>query len=67
MGYLTLATDHCLEHPGARAPWPSTAVENALNEGILKQYTDGRDDLRPEFKDKVEEERVRRCIISSFN
>ncbi|KAL6891897.1 hypothetical protein GGI43DRAFT_425202 [Trichoderma evansii] len=58
MGYLTLATNHRLEHPGARVPWSSTAVENALNEGILKQYTDSRDHIQPEFKDKVEEARV---------
>ncbi|UKZ64759.1 uncharacterized protein TrAtP1_005970 [Trichoderma atroviride] len=58
MGYLTLATNHRLEHPGERVPWSSAAVENALNEGILKQYTDSRDHIQPEFKDKVEEARV---------
>lgn len=58
MGYLTLATNHRLEHPGARVPWSSAAVENALNEAILKQYTDSRDHIQPEFKDKVEEARV---------
>ncbi|EHK39951.1 hypothetical protein TRIATDRAFT_162747, partial [Trichoderma atroviride IMI 206040] len=58
MGYLTLATNHRLEHPGERVPWSSAAVENALNEGILKQYTNSRDHIQPEFKDKVEEARV---------
>lgn len=63
MGYLTLATNHRLERAGARVPWSSAAVEHALNEGILKQYTDSRGHIQPEFKAKVEEARVSVSII----
>lgn len=59
MGYLILATTFRLEHPGAYVQWSSAVLENVLNQGILKQYTDSRDYLQPEFKDKVEEVRVR--------
>ncbi|KAL7927209.1 hypothetical protein ACQKWADRAFT_101012 [Trichoderma austrokoningii] len=58
MGYMTLATNNRLEHPGMRVPWSSAAVENVLNEGILKQYTDSRGHIQPEFKEKVEEARI---------
>jgi hypothetical protein len=57
-GYVSLSTNHRLEHPGARQPWSSSAVEVILNEGIRKQYTDSREHFQAEFKDIVEEERV---------
>ncbi|KAK4063542.1 hypothetical protein Trihar35433_8250 [Trichoderma harzianum] len=55
-GYVSLSTNHRLEHPGARQPWSPSAVEAVLNEGVRKQYTDSRDHFQAEFKDIVEKE-----------
>ncbi|KAM0258485.1 hypothetical protein ACHAQJ_003824 [Trichoderma viride] len=58
MGYLSLSTNHRLEHPRARQPWSSAALEDILYQGIRRQYTDSRDHFQTEFKDKVEQERL---------
>ncbi|KAK4076576.1 uncharacterized protein Triagg1_4179 [Trichoderma aggressivum f. europaeum] len=55
-GYVSLSTNHRLEHPGARQPWSPSAVEAILIEGVRKQYTDSREHFQTEFKDVVEKE-----------
>ncbi|KAL7928044.1 hypothetical protein V8C35DRAFT_319101 [Trichoderma chlorosporum] len=64
MGYVSLSTNHRLEHPGARQPWSSIAVEEILNEGIRKQYTDSREHFKPEYKDIVEKESLELARLS---
>lgn len=64
-GYVSLSTNHRLEHPGARQPWSPSAVEAVLNEGVRKQYTDSRDHFQAEFKDIVEKETVSTSFTSS--
>lgn len=59
MGYLSLAINHRLEHPGARVPWSCATLEELLGTAFAQRYTDSRSHLRPEFKTTVEQAKKR--------
>lgn len=59
MGYLSLAVNHRLQHPGARVPWSCADLEELLNKSIAHRYTDSRSHLQPTFKATVEQAKQR--------
>ncbi|OAA40372.1 hypothetical protein ISF_09813 [Cordyceps fumosorosea ARSEF 2679] len=59
IGYLSLAVNHRIKHPGARVPWSPEAVQDTLVEGVSRRHTDSRSRLQRGGKDGVGVARAR--------